>query len=228
MSATPIAGAAITRISFDMTNCYLLRARPGFVLVDTGLPRNRARIDRAIETAGCRPGDLRLIVLTHGDYDHAGNAAYLRQAFGGHIGIHRDDAERVRRGDWQYGFKPKPDRFLPLFRIVGQVVRPGPFWTLEPDVLLEDGQDLSSYGYDGRILALAGHTRGSVGLLSADGNVFCGDLLANIFGGPNLEFFIDDLTAARSSVERLRALGVRMVYPGHGKPFPMSALRVAT
>ncbi|HEU5205403.1 MAG TPA: MBL fold metallo-hydrolase [Candidatus Limnocylindrales bacterium] len=228
MPATLLAGEAITSISFDMANCYLLRSRDGFVLVDTGLPRNRTRIDHAIEAAGCRPGDLRLIVLTHGDYDHAGNATYLREAFGGVIGIHADDAERVRRGDWQWGFKSKPDRFLPLFRIVGQVVRPGAFRTFEPNVLLEDGQDLASYGYDGRILALPGHTRGSIGVVSADGDVFCGDLLGNFFGGPDLEFFIDDLPAAHASVERLRSMGIRMIYPGHGKPFPLSALKVAT
>jgi len=228
MPATLLAGEAITSISFDMANCYLLRAREGFVLVDTGLPRNRTRIDHAIEAAGCRPGDLRLIVLTHGDYDHAGNATYLREAFGGVIGIHADDAERVRRGDWQWGFKSKPDRFLPLFRIVGQVVKPGAFRTFEPNVLLENGQNLASYGYDGRIIGLPGHTRGSVGVLSADGDVFCGDLLGNFFGGPDLEFFIDDLPAARASVERLRSLGLRMIYPGHGKPFPLSALKVAT
>lgn len=228
MPATLLAGEAITSISFDMANCYLLRARDGFVLVDTGLPSNRARIDHAIEAAGCRPGDLRLIVLTHGDYDHAGNATYLRQAFGGAIAIHRDDAERVRRGDWRWGLKAKPDRFLPLFRLVGQVVKPGAFRTFEPNVLLEDGQDLAPYGYDGRILALPGHTPGSIGVLSADGDVFCGDLLGNFFGRPKLESFIDDLPAARASVERLRSMGTRMIYPGHGKPFPLSALGVAT
>ena len=225
MSATLVAGEAITSISFDMANCYLLRGRHGFVLVDTGLPSNRARIDHRIEAAGCRPGDLRLIVLTHGDYDHAGNAAYLRQAFGAQIGIHRADAQRVRFGDWQLGFKDKPDRFLRLFRLVGLFTKPGPFDTFEPDVLLEDGQDLAPFGYDGRIVALPGHTRGSIGVLSADGDVFCGDLLGNIFGGPALEFFIDDMPSARASVKRLRSEGIRTIYPGHGKPFPGSALR---
>ena len=38
-------------------------------------------------------------------------------------------------------------------------------------------------------------------------------------GKPSLEFFIDDMTAAEASLERLRGLGVGTVYPGHGKPF---------
>jgi hydroxyacylglutathione hydrolase len=207
-----------------MANCYLLRAEPGFVMVDSGLPNRRADIDHAIDEAGCRPRDLRLIVLTHGDYDHAGNAAHLRAIHGAKLAIHREDAERVRRGDWNYGFKPKPDRFLMAFRVVGALVRPGPFDMFEPDVFLEDGESLAPYGYDGEIAHLPGHTRGSIGVVSRDRDVFCGDLLMNMLGGPGLEFFIDDLAAAAESVERLRKLGARTVFPGHGKAFELRRL----
>jgi glyoxylase-like metal-dependent hydrolase (beta-lactamase superfamily II) len=223
--AVTVAIKALTTMSFGMVNAYLLRARDGFALVDTGLPNHRAEIDASIAAAGCQPGDLRLIVLTHGDYDHAGNAAHLRNAHGARIAIGPDDADRVRTGDWQLGFRPKPDRFLPLFRIVGSLIKPGPFDTFEPDVVLADGQELALFGYDGRIAALPGHTCGSIGLVSTGGDVFCGDLLANMFGGPNLEFFIDDMAAARESVARLRATGAKTIYPGHGKPFPFAALK---
>jgi hypothetical protein len=52
----------------------------------------------------------------------------------------------------------------------------------------------------------------------------CGDLLANILGGPGLEFFIDDLVAATKSVERLRKMDAGTVYPGHGKAFDFARL----
>ena len=45
-------------------------------------------------------------------------------------------------------------------------------------------------------------------------------------GKPSLQFFIDDMTAARASLERLRDLGVGTVYPGHGKPFLLERIRV--
>jgi glyoxylase-like metal-dependent hydrolase (beta-lactamase superfamily II) len=32
---------------------------------------------------------------------------------------------------------------------------------------------------------------------------------------------MDDLAAAKASVEKLRGLEIHTVYPGHGKPFPM-------
>ncbi|RLI67201.1 hypothetical protein DRO91_10540, partial [Candidatus Heimdallarchaeota archaeon] len=31
-------------------------------------------LERELEKAGCKPGDLKLVVLTHGDFDHTGNA----------------------------------------------------------------------------------------------------------------------------------------------------------
>ncbi len=49
--------------------------------------------------AGCRPGDLRLVILTHGDFDHAGNAAYLRDRFSATIAMHRGDSGMAQRGD---------------------------------------------------------------------------------------------------------------------------------
>ncbi len=42
---------------------------------------------------------LKLIVLTHGDFDHTGNAVYLRQRLGAPIAIHAGDAGMPERGD---------------------------------------------------------------------------------------------------------------------------------
>ena len=73
-------------------NCYVVDSGAGLVLIDTGSPNGRAVLVAELVRAGCRPGDLKLIVLTHGDFDHAGNAAYLREKYGAPIAMHRDDA----------------------------------------------------------------------------------------------------------------------------------------
>ena len=54
-------------------NCYLLKTAGGYVLIDTGLDRQRAALEKQLARAGCEPGNLGLIVLTHGDVDHAAN-----------------------------------------------------------------------------------------------------------------------------------------------------------
>jgi glyoxylase-like metal-dependent hydrolase (beta-lactamase superfamily II) len=72
----------IKAITLGGVNCYLLTLDKGFVLVDTGFSKNRVDVEKELESAGCKPKTLKLIVLTHGDFDHSGNAAYLRKVRG--------------------------------------------------------------------------------------------------------------------------------------------------
>ena len=80
-------------------NCYLVKTDTGYILIDTGSSNKRTDLERELEGAGCKPGYLKLIVLTHGDFDHTGNAAYLRQKFGTEIAMHYDDSGMAERGD---------------------------------------------------------------------------------------------------------------------------------
>jgi glyoxylase-like metal-dependent hydrolase (beta-lactamase superfamily II) len=65
-------------IKIGTVNSYLVKTENGYILIDTGFPRNRAVLDEEIQKAGCRPGNLDLIVMTHGDGDHSGNGEYAR------------------------------------------------------------------------------------------------------------------------------------------------------
>ena len=76
-------------------NCYLVKTDNGFILIDTGRVNKRNLIEKELEKAGCYPGNLKLIVLTHGDFDHSGNAAYFRKKFQSQIAMHKDDSGMV-------------------------------------------------------------------------------------------------------------------------------------
>jgi len=90
----------------------------------------------------------------------------------------------------------------------------------KPDLYVEDGYDFSGSGFDAKVLHLPGHSKGSIGILTAGGDLFCGDLLENK-DKPVLNSIMDDLATANASVEKLKSLKINTVYPGHGKPFPM-------
>ena len=68
------------------------------------------------------------------------------------------------------------------------------------------------------MLHLPGHSAGSIGILTSAGDLFCGDLLENT-RQPTLNSIMDDVPTAQASIERLKSLIVRTVYPGHGQPF---------
>jgi glyoxylase-like metal-dependent hydrolase (beta-lactamase superfamily II) len=108
-----------------------------------------------------------------------------------------------------------------VISLVGRLMsafRSPQFDRFSPDLTLEDGQTLSPYGLDATVVHLPGHSTGSIGVLTSEGDLFSGDLIYN-FLRPEM-IWIDDLPAAQASVERLKHLNVRTVYPGHGKPFP--------
>jgi len=198
-------------------NCYLIKTNTGYILIDTGCTRKRTDLVKELESAGCKPGNLQVIVLTHGDFDHSGNAAYLRKKFGARIAMHHDDSAMVEGGNMFWN-RSKSNI---LIRMIAPILfRFGKSERFKPDSYIEDGEDLSENGFDARVLHIPGHSKGSIGILTSSGDLFCGDLLENIHK-PNLNSIMDNLTTANTSVEKLNKLSIRTVYPGHGKPFPM-------
>lgn len=201
-------------------NCYLLQTGSGFVLIDTGASNARAELEQELASAGCTPGSLTLIVLTHGDFDHTGNAACLGGKYGARIAIHRDDAGMAEQGDMFWN-RSSGNRLIGLMApILFRFPKANRF---TPDLYLEDGHDLAAYGLEARVLSIPGHSKGSIGILTTGGDLFCGDLLENS-KEPGLNSIMDDPAAAKLSVEKLQGLEVQTVYPGHGQPFTMDSL----
>jgi hydroxyacylglutathione hydrolase len=200
-------------------NCYLIKTGSGYFLIDTGSSNKRTYLEKELESAGCRPGNLNLIILTHGDFDHAGNAANLCKKFGAKIAMHYDDSGMVERGDMFWN-RNKGNIFL---KMIGRILFGfGKSKRFKPDFYIDETYDLSKYGLDANVLYLPGHSNGSIGILTTDGDLFCGDLLENT-NKPDIGSIIDDKAAANASVEKLKCLKINTVNPGHGKPFSMSS-----
>ena len=222
----PISAVGYNRITLPLpfgmgsVNCYLLQAGDGHVLIDTGAPNAREVLSRELESLGCQPGALNLIVLTHGDFDHSGNATYLRTAFGSKIAMHADDARVAEVGDM---FVNRSKSNMILRALIPRLIGFGKSERFVPDAFLEDGSTLSHYGLDARAIWIPGHSPGSIGILTADGHLFCGDLFDNT-KKPALNSLIDDPGTAVQSAAKLSSLGIKTVYPGHGQPFTMELL----
>ncbi|MCK5828485.1 MBL fold metallo-hydrolase [Candidatus Bipolaricaulota bacterium] len=213
---------SVLRLAFRMVNAYLVRADDGFILIDTGFRSNRKALDAALIGAGCGVGDLKLIMITHGDADHSSNAVYLRQKFGAKIAMHRAEVDAVESGNMFRSRGPlSPVRrllkpLMSLFRL-----KKGNRFT--PDVLLDEGDRLTSYGLDATVFHVPGHTRGSLAVLTADGAFFSGDFLQNRTR-PSIATFVDDAAVLRSEFKRIKTLNIQTVYPGHGKPFALEEI----
>lgn len=209
----------LTIIKLKSVNCYLLKQDNNYVLIDSGLSRNRVEVEREIKEAGCKRGELKLILATHGDSDHVGNCAYIRKIFGSKIAMHRDDLGMVVLGDFTWN--RDVNSFMKIMgkvmvHLLGLKLKKEDRFT--PDIFLEDGQSLNEYGFNLTVYNLPGHSKGSLGFLTAEGDFYCGDLLMNK-KMPDRNEIIADEEAFEKSVKKIRELEIKIVYPGHGSPF---------
>ena len=215
----------ITTINLGGVNCYLASGPRGFILIDTGFSSKRALLLRQLEAAGCTSGMLRLILITHGDADHAGNAAFLRAKYGAKIAMHAEDTGMVEKGDMSWNRKAKPDKMSLIMKVMNAMVakraKKGSFEKFTPDMTVADNFDLTPFGLEATVLHLPGHSKGSIGVLTKEGDLFCGDLFYNMPGFK----FIDTMAEHDSSIKRLKGMSVRAIYPGHGKALPHGYLQ---
>lgn len=215
----------ITRLTLgrwaSKVNAYLIKTHEGFVLVDTGVRKQRTVLLERLREHGCDAGALDLVVITHGDFDHIGSAAYLRATFGVPIAMHPGDVQMAAGGDMFAG-RTRGNRLIRA--ITSMILRFPREDRFEPDIMIDEGVDLAEYGLEGvEVLLLRGHSAGSIALLLADGSLISGDVLENR-KRPRLGSIMDDLPTARASLQRLRTMNIGTVYPGHGRPFEFQEL----
>ena len=211
-------------ITFRGVNCYLIKAKDGYILVDTGYSNQRSNIENILDSAGVQPGSLTLILLTHGDFDHTGNGAYFREKYQSKIAMHKDDLGMVEHGDLFYSRKSGNRIMRKLVKMMLPLLRMNlkkrDHFT--PDIYLEDGDDLSEYGFNAKVVHILGHSWGSIGFLTTEGDLFIGDLLENNKKrGPVKGSLMDDSLEFNTSIDKLESLSINTIYPGHGSPFQM-------
>lgn len=217
--------STIIPIRLPICNAFIVRD-VGTVLVDTGRPRDAPAILRALHKENIKPGDLSLIVHTHGHWDHAGGTREIQAAMRAPAAIHRADAAKLRSGD---GGPLKPAT------LGGRLLLPFAthrFPSVEPQVIFAGTTDLNAYGIDAQVVPTPGHTAGSMALVTSAGEVLVGDLVMGGFLGgrvfprrPNYHYFAEDLAQLRASLRELLSLPVTTVYPGHGGPLDPARLK---
>jgi hydroxyacylglutathione hydrolase len=207
----------IERILVGETNCYLLRGDTGTTLIDPGPPRGAAAVGAGLARAGVKPGEVRLILVTHGHLDHFGCTAEVKASCGAPVAAQRDvpALTRERRNALPPAQSLRGSLIRWAFLLLSPAARYSP---LAADVLLDEGSDLAPYGVDCRVLLVPGHAPGSLALLTPDRDAFVGDLFVN-YTVPSRPLYMPDRGAWQQSYARIRELSPRMVYVGHGEPF---------
>ncbi len=184
-------------------NSYTLRSGEETYLIDTGFSRKAPKIVRAFEEAKLPLDRVGKVLLTHHHIDHMGGAAYLVASTRAALACHDEDAPFVDG-------RVRPP--MPLLMRLFMRVHPAPV-----AVRLKEGDRVGPLV----VLHVPGHTPGEVAFYdAAEKTLFSGDSVVEHEGHLSIPAakYASNLEQAVQSLERLRALDVEVLLPGHGVP----------
>lgn len=225
----------INIIDLQGVNSYLIQTEKGDILVDTGGPMfldkeyntRRDQLVKELERLGCSKGKLQLIILTHGDCDHSYNAKYLSEMYDVPIALHKEDVYLVNQLTTEdivkscnyksFAYRVMMKFIKPLIKKVSAKIA-SEFEGFLPNVLIEDGMHLDTYGLEGILIHVPGHTKGSIAIITDQGDCIVGDTYANL-KKPQPAMNALDFKRLKDSIEKLSTYSIKMMYPGHGKPY---------
>jgi glyoxylase-like metal-dependent hydrolase (beta-lactamase superfamily II) len=210
-------------IPLGIGNAYMVGTRRGWYLVDTGTAGNAEKIiEHAEQHFEDDPPEA--ILLTHGHFDHSGNAAELSDYWDAQVFAHRLELPFLTGKD-KY---PPPDPTVGGF--MGFMIRMFPNKAYDLDDRVDAFPRNPLPGWE--VLETPGHSPGHVSFFRReDRELIAGDAIttvkqcnmvsmltqeSHVWLPP--EYYTCDWQKARASVEKIASLQPDVIAAGHGRP----------
>ena len=147
---------------------YLITTPQGHVLVNTGVNDSTASIKAGVESLGFKFSDIKLLLATHGHWDHVGAMAEIKRMTGARMLMHEADADLLESGG-------STDYRFPDGR--GMIYEP-----VKVDQRLKEGDKIRLGGTELTAIHHPGHTKGSTSFnfKTRDGNRDYNVLIVNM------------------------------------------------
>ena len=106
-------------VGTDGLSVLLVTGDAGHVLLDGGLTQSAPLVDANIRKLGFKTADVKLILVSHGHFDHAGGVHALQRHTGATVAASESTAQALNRGentpdDPQFGFGKAFNGFPPV------------------------------------------------------------------------------------------------------------------
>jgi glyoxylase-like metal-dependent hydrolase (beta-lactamase superfamily II) len=206
-------GTKILQVLGGWCNVFLISRAGRNILVDTGPAPLGKKLMRNLDLAGIRHLDC--LVMTHTHFDHAGNAARLKDVFGMPVIVHQSEATYLERGA-----SPLPKGTMPFTKFIYNLGAPRvedkfSVRGVHPDLTVDDTMDIGGFGVDARILHTPGHTKGSMSVIVDSEIAITGDTCVSVFPGRAFPPWADDPSLLPSSWEKLLVTGSELFLTMH-------------
>jgi glyoxylase-like metal-dependent hydrolase (beta-lactamase superfamily II) len=133
------------------TASYAITTSAGIILIDSGYPNDVDGVLLAgMKQLALDPAQVKIVVITHGHVDHFGGAAYLQEHYGAHV--------YVSQPDWDLMEHPPARR-------AGKAPTSPPPVLPKHDMVMAEGQPIVLGDEKISVVAIPGHTPGSMGLI---------------------------------------------------------------
>ena len=185
----------IVNVGHDSTNYYVLGQGNTRLLIDVGWPGTLPKLLAHLKRKDIPLQDIRYLLITHYHPDHAGLAQELKNK-GARLIVLESQVDAIP--------------------VLKKYMKPSSPYV---DILLHDNLDLRiaesrkflpSIGLEGEIVSTPGHSDDSITLALDAGAAFTGDLPSPAHVDENA------YETTRQSWQKLQAMNVAMIYPGHG------------
>jgi len=181
-------------------NSFLIKDHT-WLLVDVGTGSNMEGLSRSISKEGGLD-KVKQILLTHTHYDHAGGAARIKELTKAEILVHPKEGKRITSGDTSVARACFFEAEMRGFE-----------WSP-----IGEGKTIDTGSAKFEVLHLPGHSEGSIGLWERESrSLIVGDTVFADGGIGRYDLPTGNLGELRGSIERLSGLGVKDLYPGHGR-----------
>jgi glyoxylase-like metal-dependent hydrolase (beta-lactamase superfamily II) len=208
------SGYKIYQVLSGRSNVFLLAANERNILIDTGTKNKWNRLKKKLIHLNIHKIDY--LIVTHAHFDHAGNAAKVKDYFGTSVIVHRTEASCLISGkNSNTNGSNIFTRFL--FHIAAnKIIAKLKYPPCRCDILMDSVFDLKTLGLNAYILHTPGHTTGSVSVIIDNEIAIAGDTLFGVFYGSVYPPFAKDVAEMIHSWGKLIATNCHLFIPSHG------------
>lgn len=194
---------------FIYFNLYVIKGIDGDILIDTGFIGIRRDLKKWLDNF-----NIKLVILTHAHVDHIWNASYIKKLYNCDIALSVNDLKNIDNS--KINSKPAKPKYKLWTNIMNLGMRKFIAEEFDVNILLYNNQTLKNYGLDLKIIALPGHTDGSIGILYKD-YLFAGDALVNRGKYPTIAFQNQNNKKAYESFKKIINISPKVIFLGHDK-----------